>query len=109
MNHATIIIGNAASVSTRLTSNNGSIRPEKLVDILCVNETGGVLYMQYHDNKTALAGAEVPLLSFPVQAGAGGTLGRSLDIMGGICAWSSTAATYTAAGASGSINPIIKG
>jgi hypothetical protein len=109
MNHASHFIGNAASVSTRLTSENGSIRPEKLLDILCFNNTGGVLYLQYHDNKTALAGGETPLLSFPVQGGLGGTLGRSLDIMGGICAWSTTQATYTSAGASGCINPVLKG
>lgn len=108
MHEQTHIIGTGASVATRLTSENGSIRPELLLDILCVNTTGGVLYLQYHDGKTALAGGEVPLLSFPVQGGAGGTLGRSLNIGGGICAWSSTAATYTAVGASGSINPVLK-
>jgi|APFre7841882654_1041346.scaffolds.fasta_scaffold16991_2 hypothetical protein len=109
MNHASHIIGNAASVATRLTSENGSIRPEKLMDILCFNNTGGTLYMQYHDNKSSLAGGEVPLISFAVQGGLGGTLGRGLDVMGGICAWSTTQATYTAAGASGAINPVIKG
>jgi hypothetical protein len=109
MNHAVHLIGNSASVSTRLTSENGAIRPEKLMDILCFNNTGGVLYLQYHDNKTSLAGGETPLISFPVQGGLGGTLGRGLDIMGGICAWSSTQATYTAAGASGSIQIVLKG
>lgn len=109
MNHATHIIGNGASVATRLTSENGAVRPEKLMNILCVNETGSDLYMQYHDGKTALAGGEVPMLSFPVTSGQGGTVGQPIDIQGGICAWSSTPAVYTAVGASGSINPVIKG
>lgn len=110
MNHATHIIGNASYVASRLTSENSNIRPEKLVDILCFNSNNATTYyMQYHDKKTSLSGGEVPLISFPVQPLLGGTLGRSLDIMGGICAWSTTPNTYTSAGAVGSINPVIKG
>lgn len=110
MNHATLKIGDATSVASRLTSNNAAIRPEKMVDCLAVNKTAGVLYLQFFDGKaTVPANATVPDYSFPVQAGAGGTLGRSVDCDGGIWVWSSTDNALTAAGASGSIVVILKG
>lgn len=52
----------------------------------------------------APAAGSVPKFSFPVQAGLGGTLGIECDMAGIFCAWSSTQATYTSAGASGSIS-----
>ena len=51
----------------------------------------------------------VPKFSFPVQPGLGGTLGRSVDMVGIYCAWSTTQATFTATSASGSIAIILKG
>jgi hypothetical protein len=63
-------------------------------------------YIQDLTSKVAtpapVAGA-IPRFSFPVLAGLGGTLGQEADMSGIFCAWSSTQATYTAAGASGSI------
>lgn len=62
------------------------------------------------DGRIAPASGATPMFSFPVQPGLGGTLGRSVDMDGIFCAWSTTAATYTAVGgASGSIVIIIKG
>jgi len=110
MNYPTIRIGTAASVASQITSNNAAIRPEKILDVLAVNNTGGTLYMQYFENALVVpADTTVPDLSFPVFAKSGGTLGKSLDIMGGIWAWSSTDNVLTAAGASGSIEVILKG
>lgn len=110
MNHATTRIGTAAKVASQITSNNAAIRPEKLVDVLAVNDSGNEVYLQYFENVTALpANGTVPVLSFPVAANAGGTLGRSLDIMGGVWAWSSTDNALTTPGAIGSIVVILKG
>jgi hypothetical protein len=55
------------------------------------------------------ASTAVPKFSFPVQPGLGGTLGRSVDMVGIYCAWSTTQATFTATSASGSIAIILKG
>jgi hypothetical protein len=201
MNHATHTIGTAASVASRFGTENAGpiVRPEKLLDVLCLNNTNGTLYMQVFEiqntqitasgagtagvnqafnlqstlsggrqqwqsadtnyslvwdttnlywkilsgatplytnaaqvpwegtwltvagNGTAPApsftapiavapaGATVPKFSFPVQPGLGGTLGRSVDMDGIFCAWSSTALTYTAAGSSGPIWIVVKG
>jgi len=113
MNHATHVIGNASSVASRFGTENSVVRPEKLMDVLCFNSTGGTLYLQVHEiaSGTATAPSEgaVPLFSFPVLGGLGGTLGRSCDMTGVYCCWSSTAATKTIASASGSIVIVIKG
>ena len=55
------------------------------------------------------ASTAVPKFSFPVQPGLGGTLGRSVDMVGIYCAWSTTQATFTATSPSGSIAIILKG
>lgn len=113
MNFAVCAYG-GTNCKTQLTSANGSIRPVKLLDILAYNNTGGVLYIMYFDNVTALpADNTVPTapwgVSFPVQSGLGGTLGRGLDISGGIIAWSSTPMTLTHVAAnSGFITAIVK-
>ena len=199
MNYATHIIGSNASVASRFGTENGIIRPEKLLDILCFNESAGVLYMQlfevpnnlvpygavYSGGNYSLTGltaghtyyyqtglnehaivnspqnivifgtnsvpvgtfvangtsitisaggafgsspvtltvldvttiqsepvpvaGSTPLLSFPVLNGLGGTLGREIDISGIFCAWSTTGDVFTAAGASGPIQIIVKG
>jgi hypothetical protein len=52
----------------------------------------------------------VPMFSFPVFSQVGGTLGRSVDISGVYCCWSSTQATKTlVANNSGSIAIVLKG
>jgi hypothetical protein len=123
MTHATHTIGDATSVKDRFgcepfaTAATGanSIRPEKLLDVLAFNNTGGVLYLQVHEiapgiNVATPIDTAVPLFSFPVQGGLGGTLGRSVDIQGIYCCWSTTSGTKTlVAAASGSINIIVKG
>lgn len=122
MNHAAKTIGDATSVKERFgcfpnTASGGAnaIRPEKLLDVLAFNNTGGVLYLQVHEiapgiNVAAPIDTAVPLVSFPVQGGLGGTLGRGLDLQGIYCCWSTTQATKTLVGAaSGSINIVVKG
>jgi hypothetical protein len=110
VNYATLVIGNGASVASRLTSNNAAIRPCKLIEVNCVNTSGSTAYLMYFDNVTAApANGTTPAFYFPVQAGLGGTLGTSIDIMGGIFVWSTTATTLTAAGASGEIQITLKG
>lgn len=97
-----------------VTSANTVIRPIKLLDILCFNKTAGVLYIMYFDNvNVAPATNTVPTapwgITFAVQSGLGGTLGRCLDISGGIICWSSTPNTFTAVAAnSGIITAVIK-
>ena len=197
MNFATHSIGDQTSVASRFGTETGVVRPEKLLDVLCVNTTGGTLYLQIFDITNSLipfgtaysgggsytltglvvgrtytyrlgandtqftnnavvytgsgtfvaaattavftgtnsaivttfieqivnptansqqvnsavapAAGSTPRFSFPVQAGLGGTLGRQVDMTGIYCVWSSSQATLTAAGASGSIEIIIKG
>ena len=115
MNHATVVIGSQTSVASRFGTNSTITRPEKLLDVLCFNNTGGTLYMQVHElaagtnTSSPPADGVVPMFSFPVIGGLGGTLGRSVDMTGIYCCWSSTQATKTIAAASGSINIIIKG
>lgn len=190
MNPHTRVIGDATSVAERFGSVNGILRPEKVLDVTCINTSGATLYMQVHDlfsnnivtgnysgggaktvsgltagdtyyyeggandgtmtngsvtvpttaaysgtfvaagtsvtlvgtaaalvtlvirplrvrNSAAAEGA-VPMFSFPVQAGLGGTLGRSVDIAAVYCCWSSTQAIKTIAAASGEINIVLK-
>lgn len=45
MIHSTRVIGDATSVASRFGTTNGIVRPEKLLDVTCFNNTGGVLYM----------------------------------------------------------------
>ena len=54
MNFATHIVGDNTSVISRFGSYNGIIRPEKLLDVLCYNNTGGVLYMQVFEITNSL-------------------------------------------------------
>lgn len=97
-------IGDKTSVASRLTSNNAKIRPCRIEDVHCENFTGGTLYLHYFDGLTAVPiTGTVPTEGFPVMANLGGDLGHGFDCMGGIWAWSSTEATFTAAGVSGSI------
>jgi hypothetical protein len=112
MNHVSFVVGNAASVISRLTCQAGTtIRAEKMIDCLADNYTGGTLWLMYFDNVNAVPlNGTTPLLSFPVAGGAGGTLGRSIDISGGIWVWSSTSITLTVVLAnSGSIVVVLKG
>ena len=122
MNHATHTIGDATSVKDRwgcepstAASGANALRPEKLLDVLCSNNTAGVLYLQVFELAPAInvatpADGQEPRFSFPVQGGLGGTLGRSVDMQGIYCCWSTTSATKTLVGAaSGSINIIVKG
>jgi len=46
MNHASHVIGDSTSVANRLGSENAFARPEKLLDVLCYNNTSGTLFMQ---------------------------------------------------------------
>lgn len=216
MNHATLTIGDATSVAQRFGTNSLNplvVRPEKLKDVLCYNNTGGTLFMQVHEigntqitvssagtaganqaynlqttlkngqpwwlsadtnfSIQAIAGAvapsvaitweilsgvtpiyftttqgdsftggtgftfpwfgswststgaapapavsspvavappdgAVPRFSFPVATLLGGTLGQECDLSGIYCCWSSTQATKTIAGASGSITIVLK-
>lgn len=104
MNSSSLRIGNKASVASRITSNSSVIRPCRILDVKVENFTGGVLYMHYFEGVTvAPANGTVPTEGFPVQANLGGALGSPLDTIGGIWCWSGTEATFTAAGASGSI------
>jgi hypothetical protein len=98
-------IGDKTQVASRITSNNpGYIRPCRIDEVHCENFTGGTLYLHYFEGVTvAPANGTVPIEGFPVQANLGGALGHSFDTIGGIWAWSSTEATFTAAGSSGSI------
>jgi len=115
MNHPTHSIGDATSVKERFGSENLSIRPEKLLDVLAYNSTGSTLYLQVHElapttAASAPADTAVPKFSFPVQAGLGGTLGRSVDMSGIYCCWSTTDLTKTLVGSeSGSIVIVLKG
>ena len=195
MNHATHTFGDSSSVAARFGTESGIVRPEKLLDVLCYNNTAGVLYMLIFGiqnslipfgtvyagggglhytlagltvghlysyslgaNETSLTnGAQVfnspnagtfvatantaafltanaaslvtatvidltapqatpapvagstPKFNFPVQSGLGGTLGRSVDMQGIYCVWSTTPLTLTAAGASGPIEIVVKG
>lgn len=121
MNHATNSIGNAADVKERFGSVNAAIRPEKLLDVLAFNNTGAqgdgaALYLQIHEIAPGPAGAvapadtAVPKFSFPVFSKTGGTLGRSVDMTGVYCCWSTTEATKTLVGGnSGSIIVVLKG
>jgi hypothetical protein len=49
MNFATHTIGDSTPVINRFGTENSIIRPEKLMDVLCYNNTGGTLYMQVFD------------------------------------------------------------
>lgn len=112
MNFATKTISSGDCIS-QLTSKNASIRPEKLLDVLAFNKTGGVLYLMYFDNVAAVpVNGTAPSfgINIAVQPSLGGTLGRPLDIMGGIFVWSTTQMTLTAVVAnSGFITVILKG
>jgi len=114
MRPPTHIFGDATSVAERFGSENAAIRPERLMDVTCVNTSGALKYMQVHEIAPGAAGAvapaegAVPKFSFPVQAGLGGTLGQEADLKGIYCCWSSTQATKTIAGASGEINIIVR-
>lgn len=104
MNHHVRAVGDQTSVADRVVST----RPEKLLDVLAFNNTGGVLYLQVHEASAAPADTAVPKLSFPVQGGLGGTLGRGVDLAAVYVCWSTTALTKTIAAASGSIVAILK-
>ena len=109
MKNQSQIIGNSTSVASRLTSLNGTIRPEVMLDCLVSNNTGGALWMQFFDGLNAVpANATVPTFSFPVPAKTSGTLGRPVSCDGGIWVWSSTDNALTAAGASGSIVVVMR-
>ena len=110
MNHATLTIGDQTSVASRITSNNSSIRAEKMLDVLAFNNTAGVLYLLFFDGLSTLpANGTKATFGFNVNPLSGGTLGRSVDCDGGLWAWSSTPLTITTPGASGSIVIILKG
>lgn len=115
MNHPTHIIGDSSTIKERFGSENGAVRAEKLLDVLCFNATNGVLYMQVHEiaagnPASAPFDGTVPRFSFPVQPGLGGTLGRAVDMSGIYCCWSTTSLAKTlVADNSGSINIVIKG
>jgi len=47
--HSIHVIGNATSVTSRFGSENGFVRPQQLVDVTCINTSGGNLYMQVFD------------------------------------------------------------
>lgn len=49
MNHPTRVFGDSASVASRFGSANGITQFEKLINVLCFNNTGGVLYLQVHE------------------------------------------------------------
>ena len=50
----THLIGNAASVASRFGSENGIVRPERLLDVFCFNNTANLLYMQVHSITNSL-------------------------------------------------------
>ena len=111
MNHSAKTIAPAGDVLYLVTSNNGSIRPEKLLDVLAYNDTGATLYLLYFDgvNAVPVNGTQTGI-GFPVGAGQGGTLGKCLDISGGIWVWSTTPVALTVVeGASGTICIVLKG
>ena len=112
-------IGDATSVAQRFGSENGAIRPEKVLNVLAFNETGAsgdgaALYLQVHEIVPGAAGAvapadgTVPKFSFPVFSQTGGMLGQIVDLTGVYVCWSSTKATKTIAAASGSIVICVK-
>ena len=47
-------IGDQTSVAQRFGSENGFVRPERLNDVLCVNTSGGTLYMQIFEVNAGL-------------------------------------------------------
>lgn len=49
MNRHTKIYGDSTSVTQRFASDNAYVRPEKLLDVVCTNTSGGTLYMQVHE------------------------------------------------------------
>lgn len=114
MNFATRCVGGADCIS-QLTSTNSSIRPEKVLDVLAFNKTGGVLYIMYFNKVTAVpVNGTAPTAPFGIEIAAqsllGATLGRQLDVDGGIFVWSTTPNTLTAAVAnSGIITVVLKG
>lgn len=103
-----------ADCKSQIVSGTTAIRPVILLDILAFNKTGGTLYIMYFDNvTTAPANGTAPSapwgIEFPVQTLLGGTLGRLVDISGGVICWSSTPNTLTLVGAnSGPITAIVK-
>ena len=46
MNHATKRYGNAANVASQFATDTGIVYPCKLLDVMCLNNTAGLLYMQ---------------------------------------------------------------
>lgn len=108
---ATLQIGNKASVASRLTSNNAFIRPCKIVEVEAENTTGANLWCLFFDGLTAApANGTVATDGFPVAANSSAVLGFARDTDGGIWCWSTTnGASFTAAGASGSIIVFLKG
>ncbi len=54
MIHATRKLGDSTSVAQRFGSTNGITRPEKVLDVLCNNTSGGLLYMQVHEVTNSL-------------------------------------------------------
>lgn len=113
--HHTHTFGNSTSVKERFGSENSAIRAEKLEDVVCVNETAtNPLFLQVHELTPGLAVAvpaegSVPKFAFPVFAGIGGALGRSIDMAGVYCCWSTTQDTKTIVLAnSGPIQIIVK-
>jgi hypothetical protein len=51
---STHTIGDATSVTSRFGSENGIVRPERLLDVLCFNSSGGTLYMQVFEITNSL-------------------------------------------------------
>jgi hypothetical protein len=49
MNHATHTFGDASSVTQRFGTESTRLQCEKLLDVLCINTSGGLLYMQIFD------------------------------------------------------------
>ena len=97
-------IGDSTSVASRLTSLNGTIRPEVMLNCVASNNTGGALWLMFFDGLNAVpANGTVSTFSFPLPAKTSGELGSSVSCNGGIWVWSSTDNALTAAGASGSI------
>ena len=54
MNYPTHTLGDSTSVTSRFGSENGVVRPEKLLDVTCVNTSGGTLYMQVFEITNSL-------------------------------------------------------
>lgn len=120
MNFSTHTIGDASDIKERFGSENTAIRPVKLLNVLCFNDTGaegdgGALYLQVHEIAPGPAGAvapidtSVPKFSFPVFSKTGGMLGQQVDLTGVYCCWSTTEATKTLVAAnSGSIIIVLK-